>query len=306
MKYKVAITTTSFAQYDPEPVSLLEKVKYELRINKLSRKLDKKETLELCRGCIGIIAGTELYDRDILRSLAGLKVISRCGVGLENIDLQAARELGIKVTNTPTGPTLAVAELTIGLIFDLLRNISRVDREIRKGVWKKHMGNLLQGKNVGIVGFGRIGQKVAELLVPFAANIAYFDISPISTQPLFIKKDFLDLLSWADIITLHCSSVETKKIIGKDQLRQMKKGALLINAARGEFLDEDAVYEALKAGKLAGLALDTFNEEPYTGRLRELDNVVFTPHIGSYAKESRIEMEIQAVNNLLENLEVNL
>lgn len=304
VKTKIAITTSSFAEYDHTPLDLLSG--FEIKINNLGRKLNKEETLALCQGCAGIIVGTENYDRNILMKLPGLKVISRCGAGMESIDLKAASDLNIKVINTPAGPTLAVAELTVGLIFDLLRNISGADREIRKGIWKKHMGSLIKGKNIGIIGFGRIGQKVAELLACFGVNIAYYDIKQGPNHPLYPRKDLADLLSWADIITLHCAAQNMKRIIGKEELRKMKIGAFLINTSRGEFLDEEAVYEALKLRKLGGFAADTFIEEPYTGKLAKLDNTILTPHLGSYAKESRIEMEIETVNNLLKNLGVNL
>lgn len=303
-KTKIAITTSSFAEHDSTPLSLLKN--FELKINNLGRKLNKEETLALCQDCAGVIAGTENYDREVLTKLSGLKIISRCGSGTESIDLKAASDLDIKVINTPTGPTLAVAELTIGLIFDLLRNISSADREIRKGTWKKHMGSLMKGKNVGILGFGRIGQKVAEFLNPFEVSIAYYDIKHALSHPLYARKDLGELLSWADIITLHCAGQDMKTIIGKDELSRMKTGVFLINTSRGEFLDEEAVYEALKSKKIAGFAADTFIKEPYAGKLTELDNTVLTPHMGSYAKESRIEMEIQTVNNLLKNLGVIL
>lgn len=300
---KIAITTSSFAENDLTPVTLLKNKNLELRINNLGRKIENREIVELCGGCVGIVAGTELYDRHILTQLQGLKAISRCGVGLENIDLAAADELGIKIMNTPDGPTLAVAELTVGLIFDLLRNISKSDREIRKGIWRKRMGYLLEGKKVGIIGFGRIGRKVALLLSGLGCEIFYFDTNPNVTSALYKSKSFSELLAESDIITLHCSAqMYGKKVIGRDELKLMKNGAFLINVSREELLDEDAVYEALISGRLAGLAIDTFKDEPYTGKLIDLENVVLTPHIGSYAKESRIAMEIQAVNNLLECL----
>lgn len=236
----------------------------------------------------------------MLADLVGLKTISRCGTGVENIDLDAANELGIKVTNTPTGPILAVAELAVGLMFNLLRNISVADREVRKGVWKKRMGNLIKGKNVGIIGFGRIGQKIAELLVPFGANIAYFDINKNLCAPSYTSKELSDLCRWANIISINADPKDT--IIGEKEIKLIKRGGWIINTSRGKSVDEHALYKALKSGHLAGAALDVFEKEPYFGSLKELDNVIFTPHIGSYAKESRIEMEIQASRNLLNAL----
>ena len=304
MKNKVAITITSFAEYDPAPLNMLKKKGFEVASNTFGRKLDKKETLKLCNGCIGIVAGTEVYDRNILERFKGVKVISRCGVGKENVDIVAANRLKIKVYNTPEAPTLAVVELTVGLILALLRKISLMDREIRGGLWKKRMGNLLFGKQVGIVGFGRIGRKVAQLLRATGAKVFYND--PLVTEKeagRFARVDFKELLKKSDILSLHLSySKENYKLIGKDKISLMKKDAFLINCSRGGIVDEDALYLALKEARLAGAAIDVFEQEPYDGRLKELDNVILTPHIGSYAKESRVEMEMQAVKNLIKGL----
>lgn len=304
MKSKIAITVSSFVEYDSTPIQLLHKKGFKVINNIFSRRLDKKETLELCKGCVGIIAGTNIYDSDILGKLSGIKVISRCGAGMDNIDLDAAKRFGIKVFNTPDAPTLAVAELTVGLILTLLRKISLMDREIRGDLWKKRMGTLLSGKHVGIIGFGRIGRKVAELLKAIGTEIIYTD--PIVTEKeagIFPRVEFKKLLKNSDILSLHLSySKENYRLISQYEFSLIKQGAFLINCSRGGIVDENALYSALKEGKLAGAALDIFEQEPYNGPLKELDNVVLTPHIGSYAKEARIEMEMQAVRNLLEGL----
>jgi len=235
--------------------------------------------------------------------LPKLKVISRCGAGLDNVDLKNAKELNIKVFSTPYGPTLAVAELTLGLMLDLLRKITVMDRELRTGVWKKQMGSLLKGKKVGILGCGRIGQKVAELLTPLEVEIAYYDICTLEGAILLMTKN--ELLSWADIITLHCSAnTDGRPVIGESELKLMKDNSWLINASRGGLIDEKALLSALKKGKLSGAALDVFDNEPYEGPLRSLDNVILTPHIGSYAKEGRIQMEKDAVQNLINGLQI--
>lgn len=296
---KVAITTTSFAKGDTRPMEMLKEEGLEIVVNGLGRKLSKDETISLCSGCVAILAGTENYSRDVLVKLAGLKVISRCGVGMESIDLKTANEMGIEVVNTPAGPTTAVAELAVALILDLLRKVSFMDRAIRSGGWEKVMGNLLSGKNVGIIGFGRIGEKVAALLEPFGCKIMYTDIARDAVKN-FKNVPLTELLKKSDIVSIHVSSKET--LIGEKELMAMKKSALIVNMSRGEVVDERALYRALKDGHLGGAALDVFNEEPYGGSLRELDNVVLTPHVGSYALEARIGMEIEAVENLLKCL----
>ncbi|UCB56998.1 MAG: phosphoglycerate dehydrogenase [Candidatus Omnitrophota bacterium] len=299
---KIAITTTSFGEFDEKPLSLLRDSGFEVVLNSYGRKLEEKEVIELTKDAIGLIAGTEALDSKTLAGLPQLKVISRCGAGIDNVDLEAAEGAGIKVYNTADAPTVAVAELTIGLILGLLRKIPIMHREISNGLWKKRTGNLLSGKQVGIVGFGRIGRKVAGLLKEMRANVFYTDPFIIEKGE-FAKVKFKELLKKSDIISLHLSySQENRNLLGREEFSLMKQGAFLINASRGGIVDEDALYLALKEGRLAGAALDVFEEEPYKGRLKELDNVILTPHIGSYAKESRIEMEMRAVHNLLEGL----
>lgn len=300
---RISITTTSFGKYDEKPIAILKNEGFEIVFNPYGRKLKDTEIIELCKGSIGIVAGTETLNADVLTNLTPLlKVISRCGTGLDNVDLETARRLGIKIFNTPDAPTLAVAELTVGLILDLLRKITQMDREIREGQWQKRMGNLLAGKKVGIMGFGRIGRKVAELLKPFVCKIKYYDIKDDNPLDWAEKVEIDELIKTCDIISIHVSSKE--QIIVEREIRLMKAGAWLVNVSRGEVVDEQALYQALKEGHLAGAALDVFKQEPYTGPLKELDNVVLTPHIGSYAKEARIEMEKQAVENLLKGLEI--
>ena len=300
---KIVITTTSFGKYDKKPLDILEENGCAINLNPYGRKLKEEEVIALCKDAIGIIAGTEPLNADALEKLSNLKVISRCGTGLDNVDLDAAKRLRIKIYNTPDAPILAVAELTIGLILDLLRKTTLMDKDLRKGVWKKHMGNLLSGKKVGIIGFGRIGQKVTELLTPFGVTISYYDICSKETSLCCSPKQMDDLLQWADIITLHCAALKgAKKMIGAKELKRMKKGAWLINTSRGGLVDEDALADALKGNHLSGAALDVYEKEPYAGPLAEINNVILTPHIGSYAIESRVKMEMQAVTNLLDGL----
>lgn len=300
MKNKIAITTTSFAKYDNSQIELCRKKGIEIIFNPYRRKIKSDELVELAKDAVGLIAGTELITESVLLKLPALRVISRCGAGIDNVDINAANRLGIKVFNTPDAPTLAVAELTVGLMLNLLRKVGQMDRELRNEQWQKKMGNLLYGKKVGIKGFGRVGKKVAELIRPFGCEIAYSD--PFVEDGLFgLKRLSLeDLLGWADIVSIHVSVAE--QLIGEKELKLMKKGALLVNTSRGGVVDESKLYEYLKNCYLSGAALDVFVEEPYAGPLKELDNVILTPHIGSYAMEARIEMERQAVENLLKGL----
>ena len=304
----ILITTSSFAKDDISPLDLLRKAGYETITNPYKRKLTEDEVLKLLLEIkpVGMIAGVEPLTAQVLQQAKGLKVVSRCGIGLDSVDLDAAGSLGITVRNTPDAPTEAVAELTIGLILNLLRKISFMDRELRKGNWSKESGNLVRGKKVGIVGLGRIGKRVSEMLLALGANVAGTDIQP-DHDWLKAKQVHLvsleELLKQSEILCLHVSYTGSNEfLIGRNEMESMPKGACLINTSRGEIIDEDALYSMLTHGHLSGAALDVFSDEPYTGPLTKLENVVLTPHIGSYAREARIEMEIQAAENLIEEL----
>lgn len=300
---KIAITTSTFCEGDQTPLDLLQAAGFEPVLNPHARQMKSEEVLELARDAVGIIAGTENLGGEILRQMPRLKVISRCGIGTNNIDIAAAKKLGIQIFNTPDAVTPAVAELTVGLILNLLRHVDLMHLEMKTGVWKKRMGNLLRDKKVGIVGFGRIGRRVAELLLPFGAEISYSDPRPPEFFPQATARSLDSLLAWSEIMTLHCSPpANSKPLLGREQISLMKKGAFLINTSRGSVLDEAALFHALKNNSLSGTALDVFCEEPYKGPLLDLTNVILTPHIGSYAAECRIQMEREAVQNLLSAL----
>jgi D-3-phosphoglycerate dehydrogenase len=295
---KVFVSTSSFAEYDKLPLKLLQDAGVEYQVNPYGRKLTEDECLKLFGDADGLIAGTEPLTAEVIKSAKKLKVISRVGVGLDNVDLEAAKKRGIKVFSTPDAPTLAVAELTLGLMLALLRHIPQGDRDIRAGKWQKQMGNLLHSKKVGIIGLGRIGEKVAELVKGMGAQVAYCD--PAVKKAGYQKLSLEELLAQSDIVSLHLSGGGT--LLGEKELRSMKQGSYLVNCARGGLVDEKALLNVLKEGRLAGAALDVFAKEPYTGPLTKVDNVILTPHVGSYAIESRIEMEVQATKNLIKGL----
>jgi len=303
---KVFISTTSFAEYDKKPLELLRSAGFEVILNPYKRKLKPEEIVVLASDCDGIIAGVEQITEEVLRSLPKLKAISRCGVGLDNVDLEAAEKIGILISNTPNAPSQAVAELTIALILNLLRKVSLSDRRVRNGQWKKEMGQLISGKTVGIIGLGRIGKRVAELLKSFEVKILASEPNP---DKKWVRKNKINLVSMdellkeSDIVTLHIPYTEqNRNLINSERLKIMKRGAILINTSRGGLIDEMALYQALKSGHLGGAALDVTEVEPYQGPLTELDNVIITPHIGSYAVEARIQMETEAAMNLIRML----
>jgi D-3-phosphoglycerate dehydrogenase len=223
------------------------------------------------------------------------KIIARVGVGLDNIDVGAAKTKGIRVINAVEGAMNAVAELVLGLMLSLAREIPRADREIRNGKWlkKELMGTELSGKYLGIVGLGNIGKKLAKHARALNMNIIGYDIIPIpedfSREVGLIKADLDTLISSADYISFHVPFTEsTHHLVNSQLLAKMKKNACLINTSRGEIIDENALYDALKEGKIAGAALDVFESEPATGnKLATLPNVICTPHIGAQTKEAQ-------------------
>ena len=300
---KIAVTTTSFGKFDRAPLEILRKCGFKVEVNSLGRRLKATEIIRLCRNADGVIAGTEIFTRRVMQRLRGVTVISRCGVGVENIDMAAARALGIRVFNTPEAPTAAVAELTIGLLLDCLRGISQSDRGIRQREWPRPMGELLKNKIVGIVGFGRIGRAVTRLVKAFGVEVLAHDTAPFSAALGARPVTFKELIAQSDIISLHVPADRDKgHLITAQTIESMKGGVFFLNTSRGELVDERALYKALLSKKIAAAGIDTFSREPYTGKLLQLDNVVLTSHIGSYAREARVAMERQAVDNLLRGL----
>lgn len=296
---RVLIAPSSFAELDPEPMDKLLEHGFEVVNNPFHRKLTSSELKDLLQGAIGLIAGQETIDREIMKE-SGLKVISRCGVEMSNIDLQAAKELGIIVKNTPDAPTIAVAELTIGVMIALLRMIPAMNQDLHNGKWSKKIGVQLSGKTIAIIGFGRIGRYVGRLLRPF--NVKLIAVDP-ALQGIIEQTPVVSLqeaLPQADIITLHLSG--TSQVLGRHEFSMMKEGVFILNASRGGVIDEDSLLEAIKEGKVAGAWMDAFTQEPYRGPLADFPQVILTPHVGSYSRECRQRMEIEAVDNLISAL----
>jgi len=304
MADKILIGPSSFAATDKTPMDRLIAAGYEVIDNPYKRKLTREELLNLLDDdVVGLIAGLETIDRKVLEK-TGLQVVSRVGAGLSNVDLESARALGVQVFNTPDAPTNAVAELTIGAMLSLLRMIPQMDQALHEGQWQKKIGAQLQGRTVAIVGFGRIGRRVARLLSPFAVQILVVD--PYIKESAYGDYRMVTLgaaLSEADVVTIHSSGHAC--IIGEKEFSCMKKGAYLLNVARGGVISEKALIEALENGTVAGAWLDTFEEEPYSGQLCNYQNVILTPHVGSYTAECRLRMENEAVDNLLNYLKMN-
>lgn len=244
---------------------------------------------------IVVVRSRTKITKEMIDRATQCKIIARVGVGLDNIDVDAAKAKGIRVINAVEGAMNAVAELVLGLMLSLAREIPRADREIRNGNWlkKELMGSELSGKYLGIVGLGNIGKRLAKLARGLNMNIIGFDVMPIADDFArdvgLIKADIDTLLSSADYISFHVPLTETTHhLVNSKRISTMKKTAYIINTSRGEIIDEDALYNALKEGKIAGAALDVFEKEPAVGnKLATLPNVVCTPHVGAQTKEAQ-------------------
>lgn len=244
---------------------------------------------------IVVVRSRTKITKEMIEKADKCKIIARVGVGLDNIDVDAAKTKGIRVINAVEGAMNAVAELVLGLMLSLAREIPRADREIRNGKWlkKELMGTELSGKYLGIVGLGNIGKKLAKHARGLNMNIIGYDVIPISEdfsrEVGLIKTDLDTLFSSADYISFHVPLTDsTHHLVNSKNLTKMKKNAYIINTSRGEIIDENALYEALKEEKIAGAALDVFETEPAIGnKLSTLSNVICTPHIGAQTKEAQ-------------------
>ncbi|MFM7886956.1 MAG: phosphoglycerate dehydrogenase [Pseudanabaena sp.] len=302
---KLLISTSSFDLQNNQILQNLQRQGFEIVLNPYGRKLKESELLELLNDdVVGMIAGVEPITRKVLSSAKSLKIISRCGIGTDSVDLVAAEEMGIPVHITPTAPVIAVAELAVSLILATLRRISEADRLLRAGTWKPLMGKLIASQVIGLLGYGRVGNRVAQLLKTFGAKRIAYDIacSSLFADTLCIQS-LDEFLAMATVVTIHIPyNQENHHLVDRDFINKMQAGSILINTSRGGLIDEDALYDALVSGHLAGAALDVFEEEPYIGKLASLPQVILTPHMGSYAKEARILMEEEAAQHLFNNL----
>ena len=302
--HPIIITTSTFGKNDPAPLKILNQAGLTSILNPFGRKLTEDEVFELIQvhDPVGILAGVEPLTAKVLEAAKNLKAIARAGIGMDSIDHETARKRGISVTNTPDAPSRAVAELTVGMILSLLRSIHISDAGVKTGKWERPMGRLLHNKTVGIIGCGRVGTMVAKYLGVFECTV--IGVDPFCHEHPFMPiRPFEQVVNDADIVSLHLPfNSETHNLFDKKRIFSMKPGSYLINSSRGGLLDEGALYVALKNGHLSGAALDCFENEPYTGPLKDLTNVLLTGHIGSYAREARTTMEIQAAQNLISQL----
>jgi glyoxylate reductase len=289
----------------PEVVGALAEL-FEIVVNDEEWPPPRTELLAQASGKDGLLTMTnDAVDEELLDAAGPqLRVVANHGVGFDNVDLEAATERGVLVTNTPGVLTRATAELTIAILLDLVRRVSEGDRLVRAGTpwtWSPTfmVGAGLQGKTLGIVGLGRIGRDVAKLGEAFGMLVVYTSRNEVP-ECGYTCLPLRELLSVADVVSLHCPlTAETRHLIDTDTLRAMKSTAVLVNTTRGAVVDEAALAEALRLGEIAGAALDVYEREPEVHRgLLDLENVVLAPHLGSGTHEARVAMGMLCVEGL--------
>lgn len=300
---RALITTVPFGEVDRRPLDLLEAEGVEYVINPLGRRLRPEELAEMIGDFDVLIAGTEPITAAVMDRARRLRLISRVGIGLDSVDLPAAKERGILVSYTPDAPAPAVAEMTMGLILSLLRSLAQADRAMRDGVWHRIVGRRLSDLTVGVIGVGRVGKRVVRHLQGFAPRILANDIAPdvefgAAHQVRWAEKE--TIYREADVITLHLPLTPlTRSLIGRRELDMMKPEAVLLNTARGGMINEHELAQALKQGRLAGAALDVFAQEPYSGELVTIENCLLTCHMGSMSRDCRARMELEATEEAI-------
>ena len=299
---KIAISTSSFGSSNSKVTKLLEEHKIEVIYNPYKRKLTEEEVINHIGDADGLLAGLEPLTEKVFANSRNLKAVARVGVGVNNIDFASAKKHNIKVSNTPDGPTFAVAEMTVAALLALLRNLVPINKEMHEGKWPKQVNQSLAGKNVLIIGFGRIGRKFSELISPFNANIFAYDEEKIKIPPDIKRVSLEEGLGLADVISLHAAGDSI--ILGKNEFKKLKKGAIVLNSARGSLVDEMLLIEYLRNGTISGAWIDAFWKEPYNGELSSFDNVIMTPHLSTYTEACRSDMEMKAVQNILKDLGV--
>ena len=301
---KVLISTVPFGERNSLPYEMLDSAGIEYEVNKYGRKLTESELEEYISGYDALIAGTEIISSKAIESARSLKVISRVGIGLDGVDLLTAREKNVLVTYTPDAPAPAVAELTIGLIIDLIRGVSLSNYEIHNGIWKRRFGKRISEMTFGIIGLGRIGSRVIRRLSAFGTP--RFLVNDIERKPELDREFKLDwvskevLFKEADLISLHVPLTKnTINLVDKNLLGLMKNDAFIVNTSRGGVINEPDLYDALLKNEILGAAVDVFCQEPYRGEMSNLRNVILTAHMGSMSEDCRSRMEIEATQEII-------
>jgi D-3-phosphoglycerate dehydrogenase len=306
---RIFVSTYPFGQYNEEPISILNKEGWDVILNPTKRKLRSEEVAEYAKDVDAIIAGTEDLT-PLIHKNRNLKIISRVGIGLDSVPLQLCRDKNITVAYTPDAVTMAVVELTIGLMVTLTRKVHLANSELRNGGWSRFTGKRLGESVIGIIGLGRVGSNVLRILKEFRPKeILVNDLKDKSkeineivqnTELKVRQVNKEEIYKKADIVSLHVPLTNhTRSMIGKAELNTMNQSTFLINTARGGIINETDLYHAVQTSQIAGAAIDVFEKEPYAGNLVELENIILTEHMGSCSYDCRYLMEFGAASEVV-------
>jgi phosphoglycerate dehydrogenase-like enzyme len=304
---KVLISPRSLTRDGHPSLKLLEEAGYDVVFATPGKQPTEEELLQLLPGCIGYLAGVEKISAQALQAAKELKVISRNGSGIDNIDLEAAEKAGIEICRTEGANAKGVAELAIGSMFALARFLPFHDGRMKEEKWERRKGFELEGKTLGLIGCGQIGKETALRALGVGMQVKAFRRNPdrsFAPSEKFVWTTMEELLETADVISLHRpANPDGTPVVNADMISRMKKGVLLINTARASLVDDDAVLQALESGQIAGMATDVYvTEPPEEFKLVKHDRVIATPHLGGFTRESVDRATTEAVKNIIETL----
>ncbi len=310
MKGKILITPRAFAKNGMKEIEKLKQQGWEIHLNDTGKSYSHEEFVKYAKDVDGIIIGVDIADREMLKGCKNLKAIAKYGVGVDNIDLDTAKELGIKISRTVGSNSVSVAEHTIALMFACAKRIVDGAINVKNGKWNKNYEIELMGKKIGIIGFGNIGRHVSRLAQGIGMNVCAYDVFPINEK--YAKEHNIqicsldELVRTSDVITIHTPlTSETKDMINAERLKEMKTTAIVINAARGGIINEADLYEALVNKEIFAAGFDVFSTEPpkTDEKLLRLDNFILTPHAASKTLEADMNTIKMSITNLITDIE---
>ncbi|WP_422480096.1 phosphoglycerate dehydrogenase [Pleomorphochaeta sp. DL1XJH-081] len=300
---KVLVTPRSLSRDGHPGLQLLVDEGFEVLMPWPGKQPNEGQLLEVLPACVAYLAGVEPIGERVLAACPELKVISRNGVGMDNVDLAAAERLGIKVVGTPGANSQGVAELALALLFDGMRAVSYSDLHMKEGQWSRRKGFEVTGKTLGIIGCGNIGQRLARMAIGVGMRVLAYDVykdANMEKTPGFSYTELNHVLSGSDMISLHCPPGK-KPLLDAQALSTMRKGVVIVNTARDALVDHAAMLEALESGQVTTYATDVYDKEPpELDALLKHEKVVMTPHIGGFTEESVERATIAAVQNILQ------
>lgn len=305
---KILVTPRSLTAGGHPSLDRLASAGYQIVFSPSGKQPTEEDLVALLPGCVGYLAGVEPVTDRVLQAASDLQVISRNGTGVDNIDLDSAKRRGIAICRAEGANAEGVAELAVGLLLSLARAISISDRTIKGGAWQRQKGMELREKTLGVIGCGKIGRRVAEMAIGLGMHVIAHDVfveRPFAVSDQFRFASLDDVLASSDAISLHCPPLSNgERLISAKAIEKMRPGALLINTARYDLLDAEAVACALNDGRIAGLAIDVFDHEPPVNNpLVGHERVIATPHVGGFTTESVDRAVSVAVDNLLNHLQ---